>query len=327
MRTVSQDDDGFWHVSGEPANEYFPTQEEAKRVAANLDAIDATAGSPVDEANQDAALASLKTHALLTGGTVPEIAEFIDDSDRLPGTLFSANSEALGLFMAVPKEHYPPGDIVQSPSPMEILDQAARMVWVRVDKLSRPAKAQPTLYLGCVGTPLARSGRSPSQGFMSLQYLSEQFDHSLQDINPEMEIILTDNAPSPLAPGGDFRDGIALEAGGTVNANDVARFNPVDGTAVALIADSDANVALALGVAVQGAGPSEGQRRLVLLANVGQRKFNPEGGVTFAAGDPFYPSATEAGHVTNVAPAHARQIGVCLSNTESGVLGLLRGLV
>ncbi|HEU0081849.1 MAG TPA: hypothetical protein VFQ87_03180 [Bradyrhizobium sp.] len=59
-RTVSQGEDGFWRVSGEPADNYYLTRAESVRVAANLDAADVpTSSQPatqVSEGQQNAAL-------------------------------------------------------------------------------------------------------------------------------------------------------------------------------------------------------------------------------------------------------------------------------
>jgi hypothetical protein len=59
-RTVSQGEDGFWRVSGEPAENYYLGRAEAVRVAANLDAADVpTSSQPatqVSEGQQNAAL-------------------------------------------------------------------------------------------------------------------------------------------------------------------------------------------------------------------------------------------------------------------------------
>jgi hypothetical protein len=74
-RTVSQGEDGFWRVSGQPTDQYYVTQALALRVAANLDASDVPSAespsTPVSEAAQNAALgpadATITTAAVTPG--------------------------------------------------------------------------------------------------------------------------------------------------------------------------------------------------------------------------------------------------------------------
>jgi hypothetical protein len=317
-RTVSQSD-GFWVVSG--TGGYYATRAESARVAAQLDAADATPATPTAEARQEISVAALESVALLRGGTANDLTFGIDDTGRAVGSLFAA-TETLGLFVAVSPSRYPDG-AAQSMSPMEILGQAEDKVWVRVDKLSRPLKAQPTLYLGCVGSPLASSGLSPSNGFLSLPYMADMFGNTLDGLNPSMEIILTAHAPDPLPPGGDFGGALGAEASAAVAEGDIVRIQ-ADGMVVPAIADDDANLAKVLGVAANRASLEDEARHAVIVAYAGWRTFNPEAEVTIAPGDRLYVSATEAGKVTHLAPAHARQVGICTSNDPSGVQGLVR---
>jgi len=74
-RTVSQGEDGFWRVSGQPTDQYYETQAQATRVAANLDAAEQPTAeqpaTPVSEAAQNAALGpsdATITHAVISAG-------------------------------------------------------------------------------------------------------------------------------------------------------------------------------------------------------------------------------------------------------------------
>lgn len=294
-------------------------------LAAHRQAI-VDAGDQIDAAVAATAVAGdLLT---LTAGTPGDLTFDADDTGRHFGCLFAANGEVLGMFVAVNASHYNGGAFV-SPSPMEVLGQEGNKVWVRLDKLSRPLKTQSPLFVGVNGAPLSPSGMSDSDGFSSFPYMADMFGNSLDAISPTMDLVLGTRAPSPIIPSGDFGGGIAAEASASCAAGDVLAIDAT-GKVAPCLADSDAHAALALGVAThQVTLPDLTNPRKAVIVAIGGgsgawRQFNPETSIAFAPGDKIFVSASEAGHVTNVAPAHARQVGICTSNDESGVLGLVR---
>lgn len=286
------------------------------------DQLDAAAGTSDD---LNGRLQRVEGHALLTTGTPGELAsESVDDSGLYPGTLASTNGE-LGVFVGVRPDLYGYA-VEESPSPMELLGRTGDKVWVRIDKLSRPLKSHETLYVGVIGSPLSTSGLTAPDAFAGAQFMGDMFGNSLDGVNPVMQVILTSHAVSPFPPAGDFGGACLAEAFAAIAAFDVVRIR-TDGKAVPALADSDANLALVFGLARNRAlSPGSPDRKAVIVAWRDQHPFNPETSIVFAPGDPMYVSASEAGKVTNVAPTHARQVGVCTSNTESGVFGVLRGL-
>lgn len=109
-RTVSQGEDGFWRVSGQPTDQYYITRAQAVRVAANLDAGDVPTteqpATPVSESLQNAALgpadATITTAVVSAGTTQAATVQLKDAAGANLGTKtavhwwLSAAGSALG---------------------------------------------------------------------------------------------------------------------------------------------------------------------------------------------------------------------------------------
>lgn len=101
-RTVSQGEDGFWRISGQPDTQYYPSQAVARRVAANLDGADLVPGSDAAEAAQSAGVehAIGKASLTVTAANLPPIDEWTAGSGRVALKNFAAALPAKARFLA-----------------------------------------------------------------------------------------------------------------------------------------------------------------------------------------------------------------------------------
>lgn len=275
------------------------------------------------------------------------LSDFNFISDRTFGAL-GFLKEQRGLYVAVPPSTLP----YIPPANEEVCGNSDdSIIWVRVDKMQVPYKLHREFFLGTIladQPSITNTGLTADSGLKSMTHFATRFGNNLDGFADVAENIFVDGihgdsaagftdaaeiliaAPfpdsydpenpdivpdvDPFQPNGDFGGAFGAEilSGEEVAVFLVVRIN-ADGKALLAQSDTEGNAAGILAVAQNQGSPSGGLRRGVIARYRDVTPVVLQTGITPALGDKLYLSATQAGKVTNVAPANEYPIGRVLS--------------